>query len=1120
MTVGSGIDFVEFVAVNADFNHPSFRDLRVELVSPSGAVSTLSVPYDSTRKYPLVGGFRFGSARHLGESAAGTWTLRVSDNVTGDNGKLSSWGITIYGHSDGVGAPTIASVTPDSGTLIVAWTAPAGVSGVTAYDLRHIETTADATVDANWTVADNAWTSSSGELSYKLENLTDGTEYDVQVRAVVSGVDGVWSPTETGTPGASSSTAPTLNSVRADDGALVVIWAVPADTGGATSTVYDVRYIRGDATDKTDSNWTVEDDAWTSGALRYAVTGLTNGVRYDGQVRAVNDGVDGPWSAAGSGTPSDHGDTLAAATTVSPGDRVSGYVTSAGDTDYFKFELSRQTDVWVYTRSDVDTVGELLNSAGLSIDSSDDGRVLPNLQDFFMWRKLDAGTYYVRVVGFESARGPYVLRLRTFTDSTSRSNATELKLGGSASATIDSDDDVDYFKLELSEAADVVIRSSGFPDTTGELLDSGGQRIAFNDDGYLPGGIRNFLIRRDLSRGVYYVRVEAAVDDDGPYTVHAVAAAEPGSTTTDAVALTLGVAAGGSIDPAGDVDYFSITVAEPTYVVIRAVSDTVTTTGALLNDNGDPVQVDSAEGPSVTSYGPDIGFTLYDRLDAGTYYVKVASATTTDTGRYTIRAVEDTSYSRFVDHCSDISRPSGVSDALYGCQWHLSNIGQFSRGERQDINVEAAWSSGALGSGITVAVVDDGIQHGHEDLSANVDTSRNHDYTGRGDIYDPLAWHGTAVAGLIAARDNGIGVRGVAPRATIYGYNYLLRTGAANRADAMSRNSTTTAISNNSWGPPESGAPEFANMFWELAVRSGVTTGYDGKGVFYVWSAGNGGDNGDYSNLDEIANYYAVTAACAVNHADVRSSYSELGSNLWVCGPSSDRARGLQGIATTDTGNRYWGGFGGTSAAAPIVSGVAALVRGVNNALTWRDVKLILAASARKNDPDDSGWEEGALKYGSDTERYSFNHEYGFGMVDAGAAVALARSWTNLPAFREINAETADIELAIPDAGSTVPGATISSSVTVDPYVGFVEYIQVDAHFDHPSFRDLEVELVSPSGAVSVLTPDNGALSEKPLTTNFRFGSAKHLGEDAAGVWTLRITDHHTGEGGCSSRGS
>ena len=63
-------------------------------------------------------------------------------------------------------------------------------------------------------------------------------------------------------------------------------------------------------------------------------------------------------------------------------------------------------------------------------------------------------------------------------------------------------------------------------------------------------------------------------------------------------------------------------------------------------------------------------------------------------------------------------------------------------------------------------------------------------------------------------------------------------------------------------------------------------------------------------------------------------------------------------------------------------------------------MKLILANTARKNDPLNSGWREGALKYGSTTDHYSFNHEYGFGMVDAGAAVALAKTWTTLPKMR------------------------------------------------------------------------------------------------------------------------
>ena len=139
-----------------------------------------------------------------------------------------------------------------------------------------------------------------------------------------------------------------------------------------------------------------------------------------------------------------------------------------------------------------------------------------------------------------------------------------------------------------------------------------------------------------------------------------------------------------------------------------------------------------------------------------------------------------------------------------------------------------------------------------------------------------------------------------------------------------------------------------------------------------------------------------------MNDQGERSPYSERGSNLWVCAPSTDTARDpRQGITTTGNDDVYVDKFGGTSASTPIVSGVVALVRSVDTDLTWRDVKLILAASARKNDADNTGWEDGALKYGSTTERYHFSHEYGFGVVDAKAAVDLADGWTPAAHVRE-----------------------------------------------------------------------------------------------------------------------
>ena len=368
------------------------------------------------------------------------------------------------------------------------------------------------------------------------------------------------------------------------------------------------------------------------------------------------------------------------------------------------------------------------------------------------------------------------------------------------------------------------------------------------------------------------------------------------------------------------------------------------------------------------------------------------------------------------------------------------------------------------------------------------------------------------MAGIIAAKDNSVGVRGVAPEATIYGYNYLVEQSNANEADAMSRNSATTAISNNSWGSRDYGNPQHVSELWERAVVDGVTNGYGGKGVFYVFSGGNGGEDNDNSNLDEQDNFYAVTAVCAVGHDDKRSDYSEMGSNLWVCGPSSSGRVGQPGITTTDNGNRYWGRMGGTSAAAPVVSGVAALVREANTALTWRDVKLILAASARQNDPDNTGWQQGALKYGSTTDHYTFNHEYGFGMVDAKAATDIAVGWANAPDLREMTVESGTISLRIPDAALNTDGThaprQVSTNLIVGSFVDFIEFVEINTHFSHASFRDLKVELVSPSGAVSLLVPYADLGERVSLRSVFRFGTALHLGENPAGEWTLRITDY------------
>ena len=147
----------------------------------------------------------------------------------------------------------------------------------------------------------------------------------------------------------------------------------------------------------------------------------------------------------------------------------------------------------------------------------------------------------------------------------------------------------------------------------------------------------------------------------------------------------------------------------------------------------------------------------------------------------------------------------------------------------------------------------------------------------------------TNVAGMIAARDNDIGVRGVAPSATVYGYNFLggFNSTGFNLYDAMLRNGVVTAVSNNSWGWSDGPGLSPSVSFWRRAIETGITAGYDGKGTFYVFTAGNGHLLGDDSNLEEYSNDYGVTAACSVNRQGTRAGYSEMGANLWVCAPQT-----------------------------------------------------------------------------------------------------------------------------------------------------------------------------------------------------------------------------------------
>ncbi len=589
---------------------------------------------------------------------------------------------------------------------------------------------------------------------------------------------------------------------------------------------------------------------------------------------------------------------------------------------------------------------------------------------------------------------------------------------------------------------------------------------------------------------------------------------EPGSNVADAQSLGFDELAAGRIDSSTDADYFKINVPAARHVFLRAVSNTVAIDGAVVNVDDAEVAANVFQ-QTFTTDGP-MGFTVSARLAAGDHYLKVTRSGGDSTGGYALTVKTDLEMDSVVSKCSALS--TSFSDPLFGCQWHLRNRAQIGGVSGQDIHVEDVWSGGNMGAGIAVAVVDGGVHAGHPDLTDNVDVARSHDYTPDGLQFVTWIVHGTAVAGIVAARDNALGMRGVAPRATIYGYNLVLNNTDENQADAMTRNLQTTGVSNNSWGFTDGPELDPAEAAWEMAVDTGVTTGYDGKGIVYVWAAGNGHQAADDSNFDGRANYYATAAVCSVNNRGTKSHYSEKGANLWVCAPSNDYRD--DAIYTTVNYGRYTGGFGGTSAASPIVAGVAALLRSASPSLTWRDVKLILAGSARKNHSSHSDWVTGAPKYGA-SGNYNFNHSYGFGVVDAKAAVDLAATWEPLPPMMD----TGHVDVVpmglfpdlgyVPDGTGSGAGVPHTSTVTIGTEVEFIEFVELKATFDGPSntisaFRDLLVELVSPSNTNSVLAVPARSVNVE-IEPEYRFGSARHLGENPAGTWTLRLTDHYPG---------
>jgi len=492
------------------------------------------------------------------------------------------------------------------------------------------------------------------------------------------------------------------------------------------------------------------------------------------------------------------------------------------------------------------------------------------------------------------------------------------------------------------------------------------------------------------------------------------------------------------------------------------------------------------------------------------------------------------------------------NDPYYGDQWYLKNSGALaSTVAGIDVNTEVVWGA-RKGTGVMVAIVDDGVELDHPDLAPGYVAEHSRDYVG-GDFdpspfdYDPFLGdqndnHGTSVAGLVIARENdGFGIAGVSPRASWTGIR-LNGTAQPDNfvASAMAWKNDVIDIKVCSWGPPDDIPNALGPMgpFTRSAIITGTQTGREGKGLLYVFAAGNGRAAGMQGNKNGYANNMFVHAVSAVNAAGVLAPYSVFGAHILTAAPSGGAPSSPKVLTTDRTGvpgfnaggspgdvanagftNRA---FEGTSAAAPLVSGVMALMLEANPELGWRDVKEILLRTGKKLNPTDAGWTERAGGRGS-LAAIKHHHQLGGGLVDAEAAVAMAATWVPLGAMVTESKAMAPA-VAIPDNNAT--GVTATASFATDPLLR-VEHVEVLVRISHPNRGDLDIQLISPSGVVSQLaTPepaDNGALSWPSGATipaasrgylGWTFSSLRHWGENSHGDWRVVVRDTVTGNVG------
>lgn len=471
------------------------------------------------------------------------------------------------------------------------------------------------------------------------------------------------------------------------------------------------------------------------------------------------------------------------------------------------------------------------------------------------------------------------------------------------------------------------------------------------------------------------------------------------------------------------------------------------------------------------------------------------------------------------------------TDAKFSDQWHLLNttIGEY------DLNVVDVWDD-YTGDGVTITVIDSGFDYAHSDLSSNYDTALDWDFADNdADAWPSAAFsgHGTAVMGLVGADKNGSGAVGVAHEVDLIGFRTdftLSATADAINATANSGNAhyraTDIVVMSLSTSSVFNTSADYVSMVGDFAY--GAANGRGGLGTVYVKSAGNDRGLDDTNAEMRDASIHTITVGATLADGNI-ADYSTPGASVLVSAFGSlggsggtiftTDQTGTAGYNTETSGNGgdFHSGFNGTSAATPMVGGVIALMLEANDQLGWRDVQTILAYSARHvgsavgsaatgNELSSGAFGSAASWLWNDATDWNggglhFSNDYGFGLIDAKAAVRLAETWqiTSTSANDATTFEdNVDSSFLIPDGGFT--SFTISETTGI-----LIEHLTIELALDIDDLGDLEIHLTSPSGTTSKLIADIGGTAG--FADRWTFSSNAFRGENSDGDWILQVRD-------------